>query len=405
MRIRSQFTTKREYLNEANKRLILSTIRQRGQVSRSQISRVTQIRPGTVISFINGLIKDSIIREVGPGESTGGRKPILLEIDPEGGFTVGVQLLEHSVIGVVTNLEGVVNKEVQTKNGARRGKRALIKKAIQTVKLVMRESLVPKEKVLGIGLAIPGLVDSEEGISIYCALHPWWKKIPFKEIFEAEFGVPVYIENDTRALTLAEKWFGVAKGVDNFVYLDVGEGIALGIVLNGELYKGTGGKAGEFGHTSIDENGPLCTCGNRGCLEAISSTLAVEKEAKRLLKEGVNSTIKERVGGDIEQATYLDVIEEAKQGDKVALRVIDDVGRHLGIAISNMVNLFNPAMVIVGGRMAEAGNLILDPIAKTVKMRALSAISDEVEVTLSQLGKAAVARGAATLILQAMFQP
>ncbi|MBI3991441.1 MAG: ROK family protein, partial [Candidatus Omnitrophica bacterium] len=192
------------------------------------------------------------------------------------------------------------------------------------------------------------------------------------------------------------------KDIDNFLYIDVSEGIALGIIFGGELYRGAGEKAGEFGHTTVDENGPLCSCGNQGCLEVMSSTLALEREAKQFLKQGIRSTLTEKAESGI---TYHDVLEHALQGDKLALKSIDSVGKYLGISVSNMVNLFNPSLVIMGGIMTQAGDLILEPVRRAIKLRALPALANEVDICLSQLDKYGGSLGAATLVLRKVFIP
>ncbi|MCK4820152.1 ROK family protein, partial [bacterium] len=220
------------------------------------------------------------------------------------------------------------------------------------------------------------------------------------QILEDKFNIPVKIENDTRCLTLAEKWFGIAKNIKDFLFVDAGGGVAIGIFLNNQLYSGTGGSAGELGHTTIDINGPLCTCGNYGCLEAMISDNAMINRITGLINKGVNTSLKDIRNLNITSET---IIEHAKRGDKLCSQVMEEISTNLGIGIANIVNIFNPKVVIIGGRLAEAGNIILDAVKRTVRNRALQKPAQDVEVHLSNFRDVKGAQGAATLILQSLF--
>ncbi len=394
----------REFLKKRNKHLILNTIRKKGAISRHNITTLTGIRPATVIDFVNKLIKDGLVKEIGEGKSTGGRKPLLLELNPENRFAVGVHLGGTKIIAVVADLNGNIIHKVEKRSGAYKGKDSFTKGTLETITEVIKNSKIKTNKIIGIGLGIAGLVDKERGISLYCSHHSWWRDIPFKDIVEREFKKPTYVENDTRALTMGEKWFGAGKNAESFLYLEVSEGIGMGAFLNGGLYSGIGGSGGELGHTTIDKDGPLCPCGNHGCLETIASTIAIEKRMKELLEQGVNSLIKEEVKGNLNKVTFSTIVKAAQKGDKVAFQVLEDAGKHIGIGTANVVNLFNPALVIIGGLIAEAGNLILDPIRRTVKTCALTKLANEVDIRLTEFNETGTALGATTLVLEKLFE-
>jgi len=389
MKFNSLNKTSSQLLKARNRSLILNTIDKRGPVSRQDIVRLTKIRPATVISYIEKFINDSFVTEIGPGKSTGGRKPILLELNPKAAFVVGLHISETRIIAVIVNLKGKLITRISRKLSAPKGVKSFLTKVLKTIEEVIDKTGLNKRKIIGIGLAVPGLVDDEKGISVFCASHSWWRNIHFKDIVEKTFGVPTLVENDTRVLTLSERWFGQAKKTKSFIYLDVSEGIAIGAFLNGSLYRGVGNSAGELGHTVIDKNGPLCNCGNYGCLEALASTIAVEKQMKQRTKQAVK---------------FSAIVKAANNGDKAAVNVLRQAGNYLGIAVANVVNLFNPGLIIIGGLIAQADGLILEPLKETFTSHVLDKPADEVDIQLTGLDESAGAMGATTLVLDKFFE-
>ena len=404
MNSRSSSKSSREFLRTRNRRLILNVIDKKGPVSRQDIVRLTGIRPATVINYVEKSIKEGFINEIGPGKSTGGRKPILLELNPQAAFAVGVHLAETRIIAVIVDLRGNVVTQIRKKVSISKGKNHFIETTLKTIEQVTRKSKLNINKIIGIGIGVPGLVDSEKGISLFCTLRRWWRDIHFKEIVEKKFAIPTFVENDTRVLTLGERWFGLGKKVKSFFYLEAGEGIALGTFLNGELYSGVGGSAGELGHTIIDKNGPLCKCGNHGCLEALASTVVIEEKMKKLLKQGVKSKIQQKLGGSSVRLSFSNIVKAARENDKAAIRILEESANYLGIAVANVVNLLNPGLIIVGGLIAEAGDIVLEPLKVAFKKHALSKPANEVDIHLTQLDESAGALGAATLVLEKFFK-
>ncbi len=384
----------REFLNARNRIFALNTIRNQGPVSCQDIVRLTKIRPATVISYIKNFIKDGFVTELGPGKSTGGRKPVLLELNPKAAFAVGVHLGETIIIAVVTDLRGNIVTQVTTKSCTSKGKVFFIETVLKTIKEVIKNSKLNKSKIIGIGVGVPGLVDSENGVSIFCTFHSWWRDIHFKDIIETKIKITVSIENDTHVMTLVERWFGLGRECDNFCYLDIGEGIAVGTFLNGELYRGLGGSAGELGHTVIAKNGPLCRCGNNGCLEALASTIAIENRMKELLRK---KELKSR-------PSFQKIVEMASGADKVANKVLREAGHYLGIATANIVNLLNPGLIIIGGIISQAGDVVMKPLKTTFAEHALAKPADDVEIHLTELDRFGWALGAATLVLKKIFK-
>ena len=394
MKLQSESKSSREFLKARNRIFVLNTIKNQGPVSRQDIVRLTKIRPATVISYIKKFIKDDFVTEIGPGKSTGGRKPVLLELNPKAAFAVGVHLGETRIIAVITDLRGNIVTQVITKSSISKGREHFIQTVLETIEEVIKKSELNKNKIIGIGVGVPGLVDSENGISIFCTFHHWWRDIHFKEIIEKRIKIPASLENDTRVMTLGERWFGLGKNCDNFCCLDVGEGIAIGAFLNGNLYRGFGGSAGELGHTVIATNGPMCSCGNKGCLEAVGSTIAIENRMKELLRQK----------GRLTRPGFSGIVKLANQGDKTARKVLREAGYYLGIATANIVNLLNPGLIIISGIISQAGDFVMEPLKTTFASHALAKPADDVEIYLTELDRSGWAQGAATLILKDFFK-
>ena len=374
------FHTNRQAIRDYNRHLILNIIKRKGPISQHEICQKTRIRPATVINILNRLKREKYIREIGLGKSTGGRPPHLLELNPKARYIIGIHFDGIRIRGVLTDLKGEVIYKIEAKD-------KLTKKNIIPLFSKVIDELIKKlgrkNKILGIGLGIPGLVDRDRGIGLLYANLPWWKDIPFKASLEKKFSLDVAVENDTRVLTLAEKWYGQGKGIKNFLYIDIGPGIGLGTFLDNRLYRGGGDKAGEFGHTTIAIDGPVCKCGRRGCLEAMASTTALQKEIGNISLE--------------------EIIDRAGSGDPNALQAFSKIGRFLGVGIVNIINIFNPSLIILGGELAQSRDLILIPVRETVKKEVLTRLGEEVEIRLTKLDPLSGAIGATTLVLEKIF--
>ena len=257
-------------------------------------------------------------------------------------------------------------------------------------------------KILGIGVGVPGFVDRTIGSGVFCSYFDWWRDVPIKAEFEAILNIPVHVDNDSVVATLGEKWFGVGRGVENFLYIDIGETVGMGIVIQGQFYYGASGNAGELGHTIISKNGPLCICGNEGCVEALASGMALKKEAQTLMKKGVHTLIANSFDGS-EGLRLETIIEAAQKGDKVAYQLISSTAHNIGLAISNMINIFNPGKIILGGPIMAAEKIICEAVAHAIKSYSLPLSSSNIELVPSQLREKAGILGASTLITKQFF--
>ena len=277
---------------------------------------------------------------------------------------------------------------------AEEGADAVINRILTTVNSFVSNALSSSYSIATIGIAAAGAIDSEKGLVTDSPNLPGWHNIPLKDMVEKATGIRTFIMNDASAAALGEHIFGAGRGMNNLIYLTVSTGIGGGIIINGRLYSGPSGSAGEIGHTTIDINGPRCSCGNIGCLEMLASGKAVAREAKRLIAQGAKTAIIELAEGDLQNITAQTVATAAQKGDTLALTIISKAANYLGVGLVNLVNIFNPEMIIVGGGMAKMGNMLLDGARKVVTERAFQMPAQLVRIVPSQLGDNAGVLGA-----------
>jgi glucokinase-like ROK family protein len=345
-----------------------------------------------------------LLEESGVGESARGRKQVLLKLSSEHGIVVGVDFDVNRVIGLAVDLTSRVVGRSRTVLAAGAGREAILEAIRQTIRDVMDEAGCNGDKLVGIGIGDPGLIDSRKGISIFSSTVSDWRNVPLKAILEGTFHVPVTMEGSTRSKTLCEKRFGEGREAENFLFIEYGTGIGCGLMLNGKLFRGKTESAGELGHVRVLENGPVCTCGSYGCLETVASLPALASQAVRAIREGARSKILDMAEGDLKKVTGEHVFEAAKHGDKLALGILDKAAEYLGIGIAAAINLFNPEMVIFDSRLGKASELMLEPAMKVIQRQALAVATRGLKLEVSKMGEEAGALGAAVLVLDQMFE-
>src|SRR4051812_4666990 len=375
-------------LRDANQRRVIEALGQRGVASRADIARATGLSRTTVSSLVGdlkgaGLLVERATPEDGHDQSVG-RPPVLLSFDRSAGAVVGLDF-GHSHVGVVVgDLSHTVLEEswqdLDVDSSASEG----LDVATRLVEQALEEADVEREQVLGVGMGVPGPITSANGTVGSTSILPGWVGVKAATSMTEQLGIPVRVENDANLGALAELVWGAGRGARNFIFVSVRSGIGGALVLDGRLYRGSGGTAGELGHTSLRENGEVCRCGNRGCLETVAGTVAVA---------GAFNAVR---GGDV---TISELIELAHRGDSLAQRVIADAGRSIGLALANLCNVFNPERAIIGGDLSAAGDVLLDPIAESIGRYAIPSAASEVEVVAGQLGRRAEVMGALALIL------
>lgn len=290
-------------------------------------------------------------------------------------------------LGIVDK-EGKVLARYRIPTLKEQGRDKVIARLLRAIEFIIKKKGVP---VRGIGIGCPGPLDSKKGVVLSPPNLPDWKGIPLKKIVEKRFRLPVVLENDANLIGLGESWRGAGKNASSMVLLTLGTGIGSALILDKKLWSGSRGFASEFGHVSIDLNGPRCGCGNRGCIEVYASATAVVRRMKEALKKGETSRSFKSAREDI---TAAKIYLAAKKGDKLSRKIIDETGLYLGAAIANIVNALNPEMIVVSGGMAKAGKPLLDKIKKTVRERALKESCAGLKIVLGKLGEDAGIIGA-----------
>lgn len=393
-----------QLMKSLNKSLILNVIRLEGPISRAEIAKKINVTAPTVTNLVGELLESGLVIESDFGTSSGGRKPILLKINAHAFHVIGMDVGASDIKLVLTNLDADILDSHTVRLPSSLTHERLLQLLVEAVRVLMRKRGLTKETVIGIGVGMHGLVNPIEGVSIY-APHLNLRNIPLAEKLQQELGIPVEVENDVRAMALGESWFGSGRGVDHFICVNVGRGVGAGMILNNRLFNGPTHTAGELGHITIDVEGPKCSCGNYGCLEALVSGPAIAARAKKALMMGKTSLLEEWTEGNLDELTGEMIHAAAVSGDELAREVLRDAGRYLGIGLVAVINLLNPSRIIIGGGVAKAGDFLMEAVKETALRRSLETPAAHVEIVTSTLGDHATAIGAVTLVLKKLFIP
>ncbi len=378
--------------------LVLHTIRHQGPISRADIAKATNLTAPAITYITNKLLDSGIVTEHTIGQSSGGRRPILLAINPDTLNVLVIHISSNRLRGYLVDgeLNVISEKEYSVQKMA---KDDILELMLSTILDLKKDA---KTDILGIGVVVHGPVQSKEGISLF-APNLGWRNVPIKYIVEEKIGIPTFVENDVRAMAIGEFYYGSASDIENMVFLKVGYGIGSAIFIDGKLYRGCGDSAGEIGHTTIDVGGPLCSCGNYGCLEAVASENALVKSMIKSIKEGRSSMVQEMAGGNLEDITPEMIYEAAEKNDNLAGRFLRQTARYLGIGIANAINTFNPELLVIGGGIVKAKSSIEKTMLDTVKDRCLENSFNQCKIEFSQMGEIATIKGAADVVMTAIF--
>jgi len=372
-------------------------------VSRPQLAGALEISLPTASAIIADLVSAGLALSAGRAESTGGRPALMVRLNPEAAYTVGVSISQMEINGVATDLAGNIKARLDNAvslAGKRKHIEPVLFKAIES--LLSHRDLA--RRPVGIAVAISGIVDAERGVSKSLPFASDWYDVPLGEILSERFGLPVDVWNDVQAATLAELYFGTGQQHDHFLYLHIGRGIGLGVVAGGDLLRGSLGYAGELGHSVVDPKGPICYCGNYGCLESLASPPAIVAGAAEAIQRGVQSVLANRLGGAGAQLTIDEVFEAAKKGDRLASNLLTSAGEYLGMAVANAANMLNPQVVVLGGILADydrfgspRASVLIDAVARAFYSRLLPVLAQNTKLVVSNLGRHASALGAAAV--------
>lgn len=313
-------------------------------------------------------------------------------------FVIGSDLGGTKTTVALLNDKGEIVFEARQPTSLKSAK-SVVDGVIRLIDELLSAASVGLSAVEGIGLGVPGMVDFEKGVVVFSPHLPL-RNTPFRKLVQSHYKVPTFLDNDASLAALGEKYFGAGKGVSNLVMITVGTGIGGGIIIDDKIYRGSSGSSAEIGHMVVDVNGPRCDCGNYGCFEELASGSAIAKRAKAALRKGSGSLILDLVQGDLKKVTGEIVAQAAKKKDKLARGIMQDVGFIIGIGLSNLTNIFNPEMIILGGGVMEGDEIIISVARDVVAKRALIPNKDVVKIVQAKLGNKAGVMGAAALVLQ-----
>ncbi len=380
-------------VRENNIRLVLDIIREAGAISRVDIAHATQLSRSTITNIVNELLPTGLVRETGTVNSIVGRRPILLEFDYGARIVLGVDMGATHLTVAATNLGGQVLAIRHEDYPVAADPGGSINRIVALLAEVQASAGYSPERVLGIGIGVPAPLEGDRLDRLSPIILPQWVGIDLKRELEAATQHSIFLDNDANVGALAEKWWGHGRDVPNFAFIKLGTGVGCGLIIDGSVYRGAGGTAGEIGHSSIDPNGPVCRCGLNGCLEALTGAPAIIEAVQCYLAAGRQS----QLAGAF---TVAEVAAAARAGDPVATEVITTAGRYLGIAIANLLNLVNPGLIVLWGGITDASEMLLTQLRQTVRERSFSKSTAEAIITTSRLGEDAIAIGAATLVIQ-----
>jgi predicted NBD/HSP70 family sugar kinase len=363
-------------VKKINKSIVLDTIRRHAPLSRAKLSEVTGLNKATVSNLVADLISDELVQEIGPGESSGGRKPLMLLFRGTAGYAVGLELSVTRLKGVLTDLEGHIVADYAV-DLEQHDTASVFEQLKLAASHLMKQAPPSPHGVIGIGIGVPGMVD-EQGTVLF-APNLQWEMVPLRVMMEESFNLPVTIDNEANAGARGELNFGAGVGVRHLIYISAGIGIGSGIMVDGELYKGAWGYAGETGHMSIEAEGLPCSCGNRGCWELYASEKVYEHPDQEHLPA----------------YTTKELIEHAQNGHQDVIALYDIIGRKLGVGITNIVNSFNPERIIIGGPLSEAKPWIESALKQVVEERTLPYHRRSLQVEWAALGSRSTRIGAA----------
>ena len=392
------FTGDQEKVRKVNRSLILNTLRLHTPVSRAQVANITGLTRGTVSNIINVLIEDGLVFEDKLQDSKIGRPSILLGLRPDGGAVVGVEIGVGFMSVLLTNFVAETLWEIRTQTDPSQSQTDIIN---QTEKYIEQALSIAKEhglRPLGIGVGLPGLVNIRQG-NLVIAPNLHWKDVPLRLIWNQRFHLPVYIDNEANLSALGEYYFGIARNVDNFIYLTSDIGLGGGIVIDGKLFRGGHGYGGEIGHIQRNPLGEQCGCGRIGCWETQIGPRAVLRRVKKEFETHHDQSLLDACSGDLENLTFELVVKFAINGDLICRQAIEEVAINLGEGIADLVNIFNPDMVVIGGAFIQGKEIMHSIIEKAIFSNALQPTTDNLRIEFSERNTEACVLGAVAVVL------
>jgi predicted NBD/HSP70 family sugar kinase len=373
----------------------LQLVRAQESISRSQVGEKLGASPFLVSQICDALLGAGFITEAGLGDSTGGRRPTLLSLRKGFGRIVGVHFGSFNVRIALTDFGGTLIEYLKDESKASHGPEVALHHLFQLIDRVLEKAGIGYSELDGIGIGVSGVLDRSTGQILFWPKLPLWVNVPIKHMLEERYKTLVELDDTSRTRAYAESRLGGAGWANHFVYISSGAGVGAALFLNGQLYSGAAGFAGEFGHMTVSEEGPLCSCGNRGCLETMVSAWTLIRKARQGLDDGLSNTLKKMTQDSPESLSVEMIAKAARNGDRFSRRLLSEAGMYLGRGIVGLVNLLNPELIVIGAAMASAaGDLLLPEIERVVQDRAMILGEHQVKIQISKLDEKEWAIGA-----------
>ncbi len=402
----TSFSGKPSLMKKINKNIVLNIVRNQGPISRAKLSRITKISRPTMSNIISSLHKDKLIKKAGIGKTTkeGGKKPVLYEFNKDYGYVIGSQIRINEVITVLTNYNAEIISKKVIKIGSSRSLKQVIEQLFESIDYVTRESKTDIKNIKGIGIGLNGIVDYRNGVLKTISHFPHWgRDVEFVKMVEDRYKVKTYIDNNCRMLVSAEKIFGLGKDCNNIVAIDTEEGIGSGIIIRGDIYRGSDFLAGEIGHTIIYPDGPKCACGKKGCAEVMISTEALIKNIITGVKKDSKSYLYKKYNGNTNKIRLEDIFSAYITGDPLVEKVMDKIGYWFALLIANTVLNYNPEIIIIQGDYTGATEKFIDSIREKLLNNILPDTEIQTRLELSKLGKYVGPIGSSSMVLSQLF--
>lgn len=386
-----------------NKHNVLTAIRAAEQISRADIARQTALSIPTVMKITEELLARGLVREIGKGESSGGKPPQLLAFAPDRHYIVGVDIGTTNILVVLMDMSARIAASRSVPTRVNDAPEAVIARIAQTIAAVIDEAGSERERILGIGIGMPGVLEPQTGRVLFSPdFH--WEQVHLLPQLKASFPYPMVIHNVTHAMAMGERWFGHGRGdVDSFVCVNLGHGIGSALFLEGKLLSGGSGSSGELGHVTMDRHGPKCVCGNYGCLEALASGDAIARRMTAEIAAGQPTSLR-RVLESRGVLEAKDVFQAAGEQDPVSVRIIQEASEYIGLALATVVNLVDPELIVLEGGLSRAGDPFIRDIRAHAQRYQMKYTGRNTRIVVSELGEQAAAIGAASFLLQRLFE-
>lgn len=396
-----------ELIKELNENLVFRSLMRRQPTSRVRLSKETNLTLSTVLKIVREFQEKGFITEHSIGESSGGRRPTLLRVNPEGGYVIGVNLdVLHTTVALL-DLNGDVKRKIEFPTHAERNPEVVLQSLNEVISKLIDDFHIEKgfrDRILGVGISLPAKVDYKNGI-LGWSVNLGWRDVPMRSIISDACGLEVYIDDDTKAMTIGEHWFRKTGHSDNLVMIYVAGGLGIGVVINGSIYRGVTGTPGGFSHVPIVKDGPQCRCGNRGCLETFVGEVPVLSRVQEAIEKGTETTLANIVKNG-EGLKLSHIFHSAREGDRFAKEIVDEMVDYTSLTISIAETAYDPGVIVLGGPVIEEGG---EELFEIIKLRAQEKVIREkgflnLRIERSILGENAPVIGAATLVYQELFK-